>query len=148
MTGIILVALFILLLFLGVPIAFTLGIVAFVGIWMLDSLPLQVVMQSMFSGLESFILLAVPLFILAANIMNQGKISEKLINLAVSMVGHIRGGLAQANIVVSMFFGGISGSAQADTAGVGKILIPSMIKEGYSKSTAVGTTQPHPRWGC
>ncbi|GAK10111.1 TRAP transporter large permease [Geomicrobium sp. JCM 19038] len=140
MTGIILVALFILLLFLGIPIAFTLGIVAFVGIWMLDSIPLQVVLQSMFSGLESFILLAVPLFILAANIMNQGQISERLIKLAVSMVGHIRGGLAQANIVVSMFFGGISGSAQADTAGVGKILIPSMIREGYSKSTAVGTT--------
>lgn len=140
MTGVILVALFIGLLFLGVPIAFTLGIVAFVGIWLLDSLPMQVVVQSMFTGLESFILLAVPLFILAANIMNQGQISERLIKLAVSMVGHIRGGLAQANIVVSMFFGGISGSAQADTAGVGKILIPSMIKEGYTKETAVGTT--------
>lgn len=140
MTGVILVALFIGLLFLGVPIAFTLGIVAFIGIWLLDSLPMQVVVQSMFTGLESFILLAVPLFILAANIMNQGQISERLIKLAVSMVGHIRGGLAQANIVVSMFFGGISGSAQADTAGVGKILIPSMIKEGYTKETAVGTT--------
>ncbi|WP_078394054.1 TRAP transporter large permease [Shouchella patagoniensis] len=140
MTGVILVALFIGLLFLGVPIAFTLGIVAFIGIWLLDSLPMQVVVQSMFTGLESFILLAVPLFILAANIMNQGQISERLIKLAVSMVGHIRGGLAHANIVVSMFFGGISGSAQADTAGVGKILIPSMVKEGYSKGTAVGTT--------
>ncbi|GAK01304.1 LOW QUALITY PROTEIN: TRAP-type C4-dicarboxylate transport system, large permease component [Geomicrobium sp. JCM 19055] len=140
MTGIILIALFILLLFLGIPIAFTLGIVAFVGIWMLDSIPLQVVLQSMFSGLESFILLAVPLFILAANIMNQGQISERLIKLAVSMVGHIRGGLAQANIVVSMFFGGISGSAKLTLQALGKFLIPSMIREGYSKSTAVGTT--------
>lgn len=120
MTGIILIALFILLLFLGIPIAFTLGIVAFVGIWMLDSIPLQVVLQSMFSGLESFILLAVPLFILAANIMNQGQISERLIKLAVSMVGHIRGGLAQANIVVSMFFGGISGSAKLTLQALGK----------------------------
>ncbi|GIN12305.1 membrane protein [Shouchella clausii] len=140
MIGFFLVLLFILLLFLGVPIAFTLGIVAFVGIWLLDAMPLQIVVQTMLSGVESFILLAVPLFILAANIMNQGQISERLIQLAVSMVGHIRGGLAQANIVVSMFFGGISGSAQADTAGVGKILIPSMMKEGYGKSTAVGTT--------
>lgn len=140
MTGIILVALFLVLLFIGLPIAFTIGIVAFVGIWMLGTIPLQMVVQTMFTGLESFILLAIPLFILAANIMNQGKISERLITLAVAMVGHIRGGLAQANIVVSMFFGGISGSAQADTAGVGKILIPSMMKEGYSKDTAVGTT--------
>lgn len=140
MIGLFLVLLFIVLLFLGVPIAFTLGIVAFVGIWLLDAMPLQIVVQTMFAGVESFILLAVPLFILAANIMNQGQISERLIQLAVSMVGHIRGGLAQANIVVSMFFGGISGSAQADTAGIGKILIPSMMKEGYSKSTAVGTT--------
>ncbi|MFP7285985.1 TRAP transporter large permease [Shouchella clausii] len=140
MIGLFLVLLFIVLLFLGVPIAFTLGIVAFIGIWLLDAMPLQIVVQTMFAGVESFILLAVPLFILAANIMNQGQISERLIQLAVSMVGHIRGGLAQANIVVSMFFGGISGSAQADTAGVGKILIPSMMKEGYSKSTAVGTT--------
>ncbi|WP_059103024.1 TRAP transporter large permease [Shouchella shacheensis] len=140
MTGILLVGLFIGLLFLGVPIAFSIGIVAFIGIWMLDSVPLELIVQSMFSGLESFILLAVPLFILAANIMNQGQISDRLIKLAVAMVGHIRGGLAQANIVVSMFFGGISGSAQADTAGVGKILIPSMIKEGYHKGTAVGTT--------
>ncbi|AST98604.1 C4-dicarboxylate ABC transporter permease [Shouchella clausii] len=138
--GLFLVLLFIVLLFLGVPIAFTLGIVAFIGIWLLDAMPLQIVVQTMFAGVESFILLAVPLFILAANIMNQGQISERLIQLAVSMVGHIRGGLAQANMVVSMFFGGISGSAQADTAGVGKILIPSMMKEGYSKSTAVGTT--------
>ncbi|MCR1290275.1 TRAP transporter large permease [Shouchella clausii] len=140
MIGLFLVLLFIVLLFLGVPIAFTLGIVAFIGIWLLDAMPLQIVVQTMFAGVESFILLAVPLFILAANIMNQGQISERLIQLAVSMVGHIRGGLAQANIVVSMFFGGISGSAQADTAGIGKILIPSMMKEGYSKSTAVGTT--------
>lgn len=66
-------------------------------------MPLQIVVQTMFAGVESFILLAVPLFILAANIMNQGQISERLIQLAVSMVGHIRGGLAQANMVVSMF---------------------------------------------
>ncbi|SDO03020.1 TRAP transporter large permease [Alkalicoccus daliensis] len=140
MTGIFLVLLFLGLMLLGVPIAFVIGIVSYVGFFILDAIPLQAVVQQMFSGLESFILLAVPLFILAANIMNQGQISEKLIQFAVSLVGHIRGGLAQANIVVSMFFGGISGASTADTAGVGKILIPSMIKENYSKGTAAAVT--------
>ncbi|TVP86325.1 MAG: TRAP transporter large permease [Alkalicoccus sp.] len=140
MTGLFLVLLFIALMVLGVPIAFVIGIVSYVGFFILDAIPLQAVVQQMFGGLESFILLAVPLFILAANIMNQGKISEKLINFAISLVGHIRGGLAQANIVVSMFFGGISGASTADTAGVGKILIPSMIKENYSRGTAAAVT--------
>jgi C4-dicarboxylate transporter, DctM subunit len=140
MTGLFLVLLFISLMVLGVPIAFVIGIVSYIGFFILDAIPLQAVVQQMFGGLESFILLAVPLFILAANIMNQGKISEKLINFAISLVGHIRGGLAQANIVVSMFFGGISGASTADTAGVGKILIPSMIKENYSRGTAAAVT--------
>nr|WP_319592848.1 TRAP transporter large permease [Salicibibacter halophilus] len=120
--------------------AFAIGIVAYVGIVILDTIPVTMVVQSMFAGLESFVLIAVPLFILAANIMNKGDISERLINLAIALIGHIRGGLAQANIVVSMFFGGISGAAQADTAGVGKVLIPSMIRENYSKDTSVAVT--------
>ncbi|MFB5664321.1 TRAP transporter large permease [Alteribacillus sp. HJP-4] len=140
MIGLFLVLLFFGLMIIGVPIAFVIGIVSYVGFLMLDAIPLQAVVQQMFTGLESFILLAVPLFILAANIMNQGKISERLINFAVALVGHIRGGLAHANIVVSMFFGGISGASTADTAGVGKILIPSMIKENYSKGTSVAVT--------
>ncbi|MFP3489998.1 TRAP transporter large permease subunit, partial [Staphylococcus sp. SIMBA_130] len=85
--------------------------------------PEATVPMSMVNGLDSFVLLAVPLFILAANLMNSGKISEKLINLALAIVGPIRGGLAHANILVSMMFAGVSGAAQADTAGVGKILI-------------------------
>src|SRR5699024_6614935 len=72
--------------------------------------------------------------------MNSGKISEKLINLALAIVGPIRGGLAHANVLVSMMFAGVSGAAQADTAGVGKILIPSMLRKGYDKETAVGVT--------
>lgn len=140
MVAFIVISLFLLLLILGVPIAFVLGIVSFVGIFMLDSIPLITVVQKMFTSLDSFVLLAVPLFILAANLMNGGKISEKLIQFAIALVGHIRGGLAHANVVVSMFFAGISGSSQADTAGVGKILIPSMMKEGYSKEISVATT--------
>ncbi|RSL30283.1 TRAP transporter large permease [Salibacterium salarium] len=140
MTGIFLVLLFFGLMLIGVPIAFVIGIVSYVGFFILDSIPLQSVVQQMFSGLESFILLAVPLFIFAANIMNQGKISERLVQFAVALVGHIRGGLAHANVVVSMFFGGISGASTADTAGVGKILIPSMTNENYRKETAVAVT--------
>jgi tripartite ATP-independent transporter DctM subunit len=94
----------------------------------------------MFSGLDSFVLLAVPLFLLAANLMNVGKISEMLVRLSIGLVGHIRGGLGHANVVVSMFFAGVSGSSSADVAGVGSILIPSMIKEGFSKGTAVAVT--------
>ena len=96
--------------------------------------------MKMLNGIDSFVLLAVPLFILAANLMNHGKISQKLIDLSLTMVGHIRGGLAHANILVSMIFAGVSGAAQADTAGVGKILIPNMKKQGYDTETAVGVT--------
>ena len=135
-----LVICFIILLFIGVPIAYGLGITAFLGIALLPGVSMITVVHRMFSGLNSFILLAVPLFMLAANLMNKGRISEKLIEFSLSIVGHIRGGLGQANVLVSMLFAGISGSSQADVGGIGKILIPSMIDEGYSKETSVGVT--------
>ena len=140
MNAVILVVVFLVLLFIGMPIAYDLAMVSFLGIAMLGNVPLVTVAQKMFSGLNSFILLAVPLFILAANLMNRGKISEQLIKVAVAMVGRFRGGLGHANVLVSMIFAGISGSSQADTAGIGKILIPSMEESGYSKEEAVGVT--------
>ncbi|MDD3057569.1 MAG: TRAP transporter large permease subunit, partial [Sphaerochaeta sp.] len=109
-----LVICFIILLFIGVPIAYGLGITAFLGIALLPGVSMITVVHRMFSGLNSFILLAVPLFMLAANLMNKGRISEKLIEFSLSIVGHIRGGLGQANVLVSMLFAGISGSSQAD----------------------------------
>lgn len=112
----------------------------YLGIAALPIIPNSVVFTKMFNGLNSFTLLAVPLFILAANLMNEGSISDRLIDVCKSSVGHVRGGLAHANILVSMIFAGISGSSQADTAGVGKILIPAMEKQGYDKGTAVGVT--------
>lgn len=138
--GFLLLGLFLILMLIGVPIAFVIGIVALLGIFGIPYTPEATVPMSMVNGLDSFVLLAVPLFILAANLMNSGKISEKLINLALAIVGPIRGGLAHANILVSMMFAGVSGAAQADTAGVGKILIPSMLRKGYDKETAVGVT--------
>lgn len=140
MIGIILVAVFLILMLIGVPIAFVIGIVALIGIISVPGIPEVTMPMKMLNGIDSFVLLAIPLFILAANLMNHGKISQKLIDLALTMVGHIRGGLAQANILVSMMFAGVSGAAQADTAGVGKILIPNMEKQGYDKETAVAVT--------
>lgn len=138
--GFILIGLFLVLMVIGVPIAFVIGIVALLGIFNIPYIPEMTVPMKMLNGLDSFVLLAIPLFILAANLMNSGKISTKLIELALAIVGPIRGGLAHANILVSMMFAGVSGAAQADTAGVGKILIPSMVKNGYDKETAVAVT--------
>lgn len=137
---ILLVVIFIAFVALGVPISFALGFVSFVGIASLPTIPNTVVFTKMFNGLNSFTLLAVPLFIMAANLMNEGSISDRLIDVCQAAVGHVRGGLAHANILVSMIFAGISGSSQADTAGVGKILIPAMEKQGYDKQTSVGVT--------
>jgi len=138
--GILLVVLFIVFIAIGVPISFSLGMVSFIGIASLDAIPNMVVFTKMFNGLGSFTLLAVPLFILAANLMNEGSISDRLINVSTALVGHVRGGLAHANVIVSMIFGGISGSSQADTAGIGKVLIPAMVKQGYDTETSVGVT--------
>ncbi|WP_206659613.1 TRAP transporter large permease [Halobacillus litoralis] len=140
MIGPLLVFLFILLMIIGIPIAFVIGIVAMIGIINVPYIPEVTVPVKMLNGLDSFVLLAVPLFILAANLMNRGQISQKLIDFSLSLVGHIRGGLAHANILVSMLFAGVSGASQADTAGVGKILIPNMKKQGYDTGTAVGVT--------
>ena len=140
MLGFILVVLFVLFVAIGVPIAFALGIVSFAGISCLPAIPNTVVFTKMFNGLNSFTLLAIPLFILAANLMNESGITEKLIECICDLVGHWKGGLAHANVLVSMVFAGISGSSQADTSGVGKIFIPAMEKQGYDKGTSVGVT--------
>ncbi|WP_320047405.1 TRAP transporter large permease [uncultured Ilyobacter sp.] len=140
MTQITLIVIFLGLIAVGVPISFVIGIVAFTGVMLIPGLSGIVVFMKMFTGLGSFVLLAVPLFILAANLMNHGSISKRLIDLCIALVGHIRGGLAHANILVSMIFAGVSGSSQADTAGVGKILIPQMEDNGYDKEISVGVT--------
>lgn len=140
MLGTILVIMFVGFIAIGVPIAFALGLVSFTGIACMPAIPNTVVFTKMFNGLNSFTLLAVPLFILAANLMNEGGITEKLIECICDLVGHRKGGLAYANVLVSMVFAGISGSSQADTSGVGKIFIPAMEKQGYDKGTSVGVT--------
>src|SRR5690625_5179854 len=107
MMGFILIAAFLILMFIGVPIAFVIGITALLGIMNIEYIPAVTVPMKMVNGLNSFVLLAVPLFILVANLMNSGKISEKLIELALAIVGPIRGGLEHATSLVSMLFHGV-----------------------------------------
>ena len=131
---------FILLVILRVPVAFALGI-ATIPVVMLDiRLTPFIIIDRMFQSYNSFILLAVPFFLLAANLMNSGKITDKLIDLARVLTGWMPGGLGHVNVAVSMLFAGISGSSTADAAGCGKILIPSMIKEGYDPRFAIAIT--------
>lgn len=131
--------LFILLLILavlGVPIAFAIGLASVGALYFTSSTPLLIVIQNMFAQVDSFPLMAVPFFILAGGLMDRGGISIKLIQFASNLVGHIRGGLAMVSTVAAMFFAGISGSASADTAAIGSVLIPAMNKKGYSKEFA------------
>lgn len=125
---------------IGVPISFVLGITSVLTIKLQSPLPLVLVIQRMFVGLNSFTLLAVPFFMLAANLMNNAGISNKLIRFSQAMVGNVRASLAHVNVIVSMIFAGISGSSQADTAGIGSVLIPAMEDEGYSKEVSVAVT--------
>lgn len=132
---------FALLIVLRVPIAYAVGIAsAFCCLYL--KLPLSTVCQMMVKGVNSFSLMAVPFFITMGVLMGSGGISEKLIGLANALVGWMRGGMAMVNIVASYFFGGISGSAAADTASLGTILIPMMVDQGYDAdfSTAVTIT--------
>jgi len=121
---------FFICMFLGVPIAFCLGITAAVSLLILD-MPLRVVAQRIFTGIDSFPLMAVPFFVLAGDLMNVGGTTIRLVRFANALVGWIRGGLAHTTIVSSMFLSGISGSAVADASAIGGILIPGMNKEGY-----------------
>ena len=130
---------FVLLLMARMPISFTLGISSVLTALYLN-IPLATLFQRMVSGVQSFSLLAIPFFILAGEIMGQGGISRRLITLANACVGWMRGGLAQVNILASMFFGGISGSAVADTSSIGSILIPMMTDSGYDKDFSVAVT--------
>jgi C4-dicarboxylate transporter, DctM subunit len=130
---------FIGLLMAGVPVAAVLGISSMAYL-LAAGLPLAVIPQKMFSGMDSFVLLSIPAFVLAGNIMNGGGITDRILRFSNSLVGHFRGGLAQTNIVGSMVFAGISGTAAADAASQGAVLIPGMAKVGYPVSYAAAVT--------
>jgi len=131
---------FVVLVFLRVPVAFALGL-SCVPVFMLDPhLTPFLLMNEMFKSYNAFVLLAVPFFLMAANIMNSAGITDRLIRLSKVLVGHLPGGLGHVNVVVSMLFAGISGSSTADAAGIGSLLIPQMKNQGFSASFTVAVT--------
>lgn len=125
---------------LGIPIAFVLGITSLSALIVLSNIPLHLIPQRLFTGMDSFPIMAVPFFILAGNLMNASKITDRIIDFSKILVGRIRGGLGHVNIVASMFFAGISGSAVADTSALGSILIPAMVRERYSTAYSAAVT--------
>ena len=141
LSTVILLGSFLVMILMRFPIAYAVGLSTIFCMMSMEQ-PLQTISQQMVKGVWSFSLMAVPFFITMGVLMGTGGISDKLISLANSLVGWMRGGLAMVNIVASYFFGGISGSASADTASLGSILIPMMVDEGYDAdfSTAVTIT--------
>ena len=128
---------FLFLLLINLPIAFALGIATLITLASSDTLPLNSIVTRAFVGVDSFTLLAIPFFIAAGELMNACGITERIVNLSRSIVGHIRGGLAHVTIVSNMFFSGISGSATADASALGSMMIPAMRKNGYDADYAV-----------
>ncbi len=130
---------FVFLLAIGTPVAFCLGVASFATILYLG-LPPVVVFQRLNSGVSVFALMAIPFFIYAGDLMVRGDIARRLVALAGAMVGHMRGGLGQVNIMASVMFGGVSGSAAADASAVGGLMVPQMRKRGYDVDYAVNIT--------
>lgn len=132
---------FLILMAIGVPVAFSLGTTVLMFLVLSKTvIPLTALPGQMFAALNSFPLLALPLFVLAGSLINRAGITERLLEFSDVLVGWMRGGLAQVNIVVSMFFGGISGSALADTSAIGSLLIPAMKKQRYDDDFTVAVT--------
>ncbi|WP_043531540.1 TRAP transporter large permease [Litchfieldella xinjiangensis] len=139
MEVIVLFSVFLVLLILGMPIAFALGISS-LSYLLLEGISLTIVPQRMYAGIDTFVLLCIPGFVLAGNLMNVGNITEHIVRFCNALMGHIRGGLGLANVGGSMIFGGISGTAVADAASIGSVMIPGMAKSGYDKPFAAAVT--------
>ncbi|MBQ7593428.1 MAG: TRAP transporter large permease [Synergistaceae bacterium] len=130
---------FLIFLFVGIPVAYCLGISSLLY-FLLENMPLVTFAQRFFSGLDGFTLLCIPGFMLAGNLMNTGGITYQIVQFCNKAIGHIRGGLGLANIGASMIFAGVSGTAAADAASLGGILIPAMVKDGYDADYSVAVT--------
>jgi tripartite ATP-independent transporter DctM subunit len=125
---------------ISVPIAFAIGASGIIYLLIENPGFLSMIPQRVWSGTNSFIIIAMPLFILAGELMNRGGLTKRIIDFSLLLVRPFRGGLGEVNIVASMIFGGISGSSVADTSAVGSVLIPNMVKQGYSKGFSAGIT--------
>ena len=131
---------FFVLMGLGMPIGFCLGLAAIAKVLLDGQVPVLILAQQVYEALDNFSLLAIPLFVLAGELMGVAGITERLVNLSRALIGHFRGGLAQANILTNMFMGAISGSALADLTAIGSMMIPAMKREGYRPAFAVAVT--------
>ena len=138
--ALVLFGLFIGLVFLRVPVAFALGLACVPVILLTDDVSFFAIIDRTYNSFNSFLLLSVPFFLLAANLMNATGVTNRLIKLATATVGHFPGGLGHINVFVSMLFAGVSGSSTADAAGIGKVLIPAMLKQGYDRSFTIAIT--------
>ena len=126
---------------IGVPVIFAVGAAALLTVVLfIPTMPLIVMPMSMFNGMDSFPMMAVPFFILAGELMNRGGISLRLVSFSKTLVGHIQGGLGHTNVVANAIMSAISGSALANIAAVGRVLIPAMEKENYNKDVAASIT--------
>lgn len=123
---------------LGMPIAFALLVTSVILMFHMDTFSAQIVAQNLINGADNFPLMAIPFFMLAGELMNAGGLSRRIVNFALALVGHIRGGLGYVAIIAGVLFASMSGSALADTAAIGAILIPMMVKSGYNINRASG----------
>ena len=131
------IAAFVIFLILAVPVAFAVGMAGFLGLWWSGKYPLAIIIQQIFLTADSFVLLAIPLFVLAGALMETGGIAVRLVRFAQALVGWIRGGLAMAVVVAEYIFSGISGSTIADVSAIGATMIPPLTKAGYKPEEAV-----------
>jgi tripartite ATP-independent transporter DctM subunit len=139
MDALLLIGSLFLLIAIGVPVAYALGLASLVAAWWVD-IPYEAIMIKISSGVNSFSLLAIPFFVLAGAIMAEGGMARRLVNLAYVFLGRVRGGLSLVNVLASSFFGCISGSSVADTASIGTVMIPQMVKAGYPRTFATNVT--------
>ena len=131
---------FFVLLLIGMPIGFAIGLGSLFSLLLEGQTPLTVIVTRMFVAVDSYPIMAIPFFVLAGELMNTAGITRRLVNLANALVAHMKGGLGQVNVVASMLFSGISGSAAADTSAIGSMLIPAMLEDGYRKDFSVVIT--------
>ena len=131
---------FFVLLLIGMPIGFAIGIGSLFSLLLEGQTPLTIIVTRMFVAVDSYPIMAIPFFVLAGELMNTAGITRRLVNFANVLVGHMKGGLGHVNVVASMLFSGISGSAAADTSAIGSMLIPAMLEDGYRKDFSVVIT--------
>ena len=140
MTLLVLFGLFAVLVALEVPVAFAMALSSIATLVFTQPVPLSIVVQRMGTGLDSFVLIAIPLFVLAGHLLNRAGIADRIFDFADALVGHIRGGLAHVNVLASMIFAGMSGVAQADAAGLGVVEVNAMRKEGFDPAFAAAVS--------